>query len=292
MANEEDFDMVTSYEEWASRRWDNDLVQNADVVRGHPFNAGNANKMFEQITKTRSADGATTSINNKSIKTTLETATEESLWNMLKRIKKITDGDEHMVLHSVGFTTEARYREMIACIFYKTVSKATIYTNDNIKTNSEAKTRNTYALIVDGGRETNFNAVLKVKQAVAAHPASKAIKTIRGTKDGSVIITTHNTLEVKQRKDGVKETTVLSIRDMDAETNTIDIDAATNEICRGKATIKMSNLIPYARNTQAVTITISHSVGVTLITKIGFNNCTMEKTNRHYAMSQVLTFWR
>ncbi|KYB24568.1 hypothetical protein TcasGA2_TC031704 [Tribolium castaneum] len=147
---------------------------------------------LEQVSRLR-IKGETKTFQRKVIKINIGTD-EKSVWDSLTRLRKETKDDERVAIHHVNCMRNHNLRKMVACIFHEGKSKVYIYTTqsrEQKERGTEDRTtrkRNTYALIIDSKKEEYRETVRKIKATISNERAKNAIREVRSTREGKVII--------------------------------------------------------------------------------------------------------
>lgn len=243
---------------------------------------------------------------NKKIIKIAQVGSDKDIWQKLQRLKTETEGVYHVITHHIGGMSPFRLRKMVECFFHNTGTKVTICTTEQAMAarrtkyvSQEKKQRDTHDLIVEQKGKDYKSLLGIIKTHINNIPVSKAIKNIRSTKEGKLLIileknenaiqeleeTINNiSKEIKTRRPGQNTMMdTLHIRGMYAVTQAKDVvEAIENKIGPNGGKIKtISEIRPNANNTQAITISSSKEDADKLALegqlRIGVVNCTVEK---------------
>ncbi|CAG9825659.1 unnamed protein product [Phaedon cochleariae] len=251
--------------------------------------------IMEQSTKMRSKDGYVLS-RRKIVKITHD-GTEDDTWNKLVSLKAETTGTDWVALHKVNHIKLDIFRKMVECIFHDTNTKVVIYTDQEPKPDHNPKTpmeRSTYALVVNTDADNYKNTLRTVKDSIQGNEACSAVKSIKSTREGKLLITVDKdqrkldqleglirevTGSTKIRKMGETFQEILHIRGMDAEVKKHEVAEAIEKHLSEDQMSKyaLSELRPNARNTQAITVTTNKVNAEKLLAagkiRIGIGKC-------------------
>ncbi|CAH1107105.1 unnamed protein product [Psylliodes chrysocephalus] len=112
------------------------------------------------------------------------------IWRRLKALKEETREDQKVAIHHLQEHTIEWLRKAIEVIFHESITMVEIHTTNAYKektSKGDTKVRPTLGMVVSGG--ATYKEILgKVKTAVAGNEARKAIRTIKSTKDGKMVI--------------------------------------------------------------------------------------------------------
>lgn len=241
---------------------------------------------------------------------------KEHMWEQLTRLKReaTSHGDTAITIHKLAGLDTKTMAKMVLAVFWNAQTEVKIFTPSEVdlikREKKPAQTtayqavkkpreRKTYALIVDNTQK-DYEALLdEVKGKIATCAASRAIKTVRSTKEGNLLIATERdkdalnelketllggTTKVKVRAIGQSEkVSTLHIRGLDATSKAADILAALKKIIgevEGKQ-FKLTDLRPNIRNTQTATLIINEADAEKIlrngVIRVGFVNCKVEK---------------
>ncbi|XP_071052973.1 uncharacterized protein [Onthophagus taurus] len=224
--------------------------------------------------------------------------TEEDMFRKLVMCKTEVENDKEVAIHLINKVSLEVYRKMIESIFHSSETKVYIYTTAITgKADTATRIRKSYALIVEKGDRSFKESVKQIRQALGGKDIKNAIKSVRSTKDGKVLITTdRNESIIKKAQEAIRtmpgekaqvrivgeEKETLHIRGMDASTDNMEIVEAI-ETTLGEPNIDLytSELRPMKSNTQAVTVTLDKKKADILLKtgriKIGLTRCRIEK---------------
>lgn len=270
----------------------------SETAKRHPeiLTGTGATNMYEQITSTRNGGGEVVISRIKLIVIRPTQLNEASLWDNLTQTKDMINEGEYVVTHGLPGVDTGRMRKMLETIYMGTSCNIKLYADANERS-SATRTRNTYAIVVDS-KDQDFKKVLgEVKKALGTNPAAMAIKNIRSTKDGNVLITTNKDGEKFRqiaetiRKNNSKLNTrllkgdnnvTLYLRGMEDDTSVDEIKTALTKISDG-GDFKVSDTRPLARNTLAVTVVTDPTTAERMLNnkkgrlRVGYSLCYIEK---------------
>ncbi|CAH1110114.1 unnamed protein product [Psylliodes chrysocephalus] len=192
----------------------------------------------------------TTKITKRYVGLILEVYAKEDklLFNFLrkkrnKKIREETLTDERVAIHHINNTTPENLQKLTETIFHKTDTKVVIGTTAS---NREAKkVKTTYGMIISDGEKTYKEVPGRVKTIVGSNSSVKAIRSVRSTKDGKLLLTIkkdqtafnnlHNALKdstmgLKTRRLGLEKSIAIHLRGMEADTTLEDIKKSIIEI--------------------------------------------------------------
>ncbi|XP_063901395.1 centromere-associated protein E-like [Zophobas morio] len=217
--------------------------------------------------------------------------TKDDLWDLLKKVREYTKEEkiENIVTHKIAEIEGEELRKMMQCIFMETQTKIKMYVPKSLQAETgkrQIKATNSYAIVVEK-KGVDYNTLLKeVKATLAEKEDRKAIRTVRSTRDGKMLIITDKDQEKEQniRKtiiENIEEANVrqitninrnkktLFIRNLDATTNKEEVKQAIRRELgdRGEVELKVGEVRPTRNNTQTITITIDKDSAEILIRK-------------------------
>ncbi len=261
-------------------------------------------EVIEQITRIRSKT-PNEGITRKIIKIKHD-GSDNKLWEQIGKVKKETEGEEWIALHTINGMSPPRYRKMVESIFHKSETQVCIYTTKRANGESssndarEDRKQRSYAIVVEDKRKYYNMTVANIKRVLTTNEAKKAITGVRSTRDGKVLITLDKdngaledisgaissmSEEVKVRKLGTSlgETETIHIRGMDAVTMKEEVIASL-ETKLGRqhgVDFRLSELRPNIQNTQAVTLVVKKEDARKILNdgrlRVGIVSCPVEK---------------
>lgn len=237
--------------------------------------------------------------------------TEESIWNSMEKLKRELAEEERAAIHCITDWKPKKLRKLVEFVFKDTKHKINIYAKKETDNSGKSKTqRETYAMIVEEPNKNYREVLSTVKAAIGNKTAGKAIKGIRSTRDGKLLITTEkdkNVLEsiqqsiadgsqnIKIRQAGQKTLNeIIYIRGIDALTSREEVvEALEAKLGNMKDTnYEIGELRPGLFDTQAVTIKAGNEVIEKLsrekALRIGMVLCSIEK---HVKLNRCPKCW-
>lgn len=158
-------------------------------------------EIIEQVTKTRSerADNLT----KKTVVKITHDNTEQDISTKLIKLKEELGSTEGVAMHQVNCINNRTLRKMFQCILHGSEIYVKLYTSGKERANAivqadkvaQRKDRPTYAIMVEDGGVDYRTLLNSVKTQFASNPAKKAIRSIRSTKEGKLLITTDKDIE-------------------------------------------------------------------------------------------------
>lgn len=122
----------------------------------------------------------------KLVKVILKDSNGQTLWDALKQVADKAEGEGEISLHKTRGLELRSLRNIAECVFSNTEEKVTIFT-DRLEENKKRE-RSTYSVIV-GRQGLPYKDVLKgTKDSVKENDISGAISSIRGTREGKVLV--------------------------------------------------------------------------------------------------------
>ncbi|CAH1107123.1 unnamed protein product [Psylliodes chrysocephalus] len=202
--------------------------------------------------------------------------TPEKIWEALRLLKSETSDDERVAIHHIVDYPTDKLKKMVEGIFHGSRTIVDIYTIAGYHAaleKTDKRERPTFGMIVSGGR--SYKDILgKVKNAVGDKAAGGAIRSLKSTRDGSLLIVMDKDQKslneikkaFKDSPEGLKARQVgeeglfetLHVRGMEAECTKQELQQALTEKL-GKwdeDTHKLSDLRPMVSNQMAATVTI------------------------------------
>lgn len=258
---------------------------------------------FEALEQQTKRYGEDEVISTRKIFKITHDGTEEDTWGKLRRLRDETKEAKWVALHKVSHLPLDRLRKMAECIFCGGDTRVVIYT-DRVggelanKRQRPGSARETYALVVDAKRENYRDTLIMVKNSIKEDAATGAVKSIKSTREGKVLITVEKDKdkleqienlikaksgELKIRKIGEKANEALHLRGMDADTKIEEIKAAIDGCLEAteRGSYTLSAIRPNARDTLAITIATSKAVAEKLdklrTVRVGMVDCSINR---------------
>lgn len=231
---------------------------------------------------------------------------EEDMWDKLIALREETKNREEIATHHVKTINTGRLQKMLKAIF-QDGPNVTIYTTKNRdtaekQTKLEEKKRKelkSYAIVVSKTEGETNETITKIKKKLHGMNSNKAIKQIRTSKEGKIVISLDKDIQALNdlsvaiestlgpgsvTKQGEKEDEeIFYIRGLD-QTATIDevMEALIDRVGPIQSTeIRLSPLRPYGRGNQTITVNISGKYLIKLMEKteirVGLVRCRIEK---------------
>lgn len=292
--------------------WDQKLYVNTEIVVGNPLDAddtitkvvlvepsdpemnksiqklykdkfpelGSINNDFEIIEQTTRIRSRTPKEHShRKIIRVSHDGTPQDVWEKLKMIRDETELDKKIAIqHITGMATE-KLRKMSEVVFQKTNTKIDIYTT--VRNQEKDRERTTYGMIISEGGKTYKEVLSKVKAIVKTNFSVDAVRSIKSTKDGKLLLTIeknqdaltniHKALkddksELKTKRLGIDRYETLHIRGLEADSTAEDIIQSIREtVGNWEEDNKLSELRPLNNDTLAATITLKSDYAETLI---------------------------
>lgn len=227
---------------------------------------------------------------------------EEKMWEKMVQLREETAGDKWVALHDVPWFETRRLQKMMEVIFQGGETQVAIYIQNRREPKKELqqRQRNSYAFIVDQKGKDFKEVVQTLKNEMNNLEAKQAIKSIRATRSGKVLIVTEKNEEAFNQ---LQQSMARGIQDLhivpkgphsDRSKGTFYIrgmDCTTTKeefmTCIGKLTNKVAGkdfaigeLRPNKNNTLAVTLTCDKETAETLdkerSIRIGMVRCGIE----------------
>ncbi|XP_066261221.1 golgin subfamily A member 6-like protein 25 [Euwallacea similis] len=229
---------------------------------------------------------------------------DEEVWKYLGKIREDLEWDEEVALHHLESMTAEKMAKMTEVRFRGGKNKVTIYTTKEKRKETENKQKGrfdkTYALIVSSKEEEYEGTMKKIKEKLINVPEKEAIREIRKTREGNLLITLEKnnralemirkevqkgtSLKVKESGEYTKKCAV-HIRGLEVSVTKEEIQKAiinllgTGEEDEGE--IKIGEIRPNAYGTKAVTVSMQEKEANKLVTcgeiRIGLVKCVVEK---------------
>ncbi|CAG9825660.1 unnamed protein product [Phaedon cochleariae] len=140
-------------------------------------------EVIEQITRIR----GTGDTHRKKIVKMAYDETSRGLWGKLSELRQETINDERVSIHHVKGASVEELRRMTEVIFHTGKTNVEIHTT--LQQKNSPKGRNTYGVIINRGGKFYKDILGEVKNAVGGSETANAIRDIRSTKDGSLLLT-------------------------------------------------------------------------------------------------------
>lgn len=251
-------------------------------------------EIIEQITKVKSSNSTTKLSTKKVIKVT-HNGTTQDIWEKLVRIRDETLEDERVAIHHVKNMTNETLQKMTEVVFRSGNTTVSIFTTaDNRIVERE---RTTYGMIVSEGNKSYKDVLGKVKSLVGANQSAKAIRSLKSTKDGKLLLTidkdkdalnnlhqalNEGTTGLRTRRLGMDKHIAIHVRGMEADVTVEDIKTAVTEITgTWEPENKLSELRPLGNDTLAATITVKSNQADKILEegsiRVGLVKCRVEK---------------
>ncbi|CAH1107098.1 unnamed protein product [Psylliodes chrysocephalus] len=210
-------------------------------------------------------------------------------------IRDETELDKKIAIHHItGMATE-KLRKMSEVVFQKTNTKIDIYTT--VRNQGKDRERTTYGMIISEGGKTYKEVLSKVKAIVKTNSSVDAVRSIKSTKDGKLLLTIeknqdaltniHKALKddksgLKTKRLGIDRYETLHIRGLEADSTAEDIIQSIREtVGNWEEDNKLSELRPLNNDTLAATITLKSDYAETLteqgFLRVGLVKCRLEK---------------
>jgi SH3-like domain-containing protein len=225
------------------------------------------------------------------------------------RLAMVRKGRKKVAIPKPDIGGLQRFRRMVECIFGPHGLEVKIYVprkqesgkpenKQTYKTAAEKARNQNTVLIVNEGNTEYSQLLKKIKDGVIKQGSQKAVKTLRKTKDGSLLIEVEKgeenvkclekiieieTTNGKVKKLGPTGMVVLHIKGMDELATEKDVENALREETRNKLAEHMTvgKLRPSYGGTQAVTVRVHKELALQLLgkksVKIGLNSCTIQE---------------
>ncbi|CAH1107100.1 unnamed protein product [Psylliodes chrysocephalus] len=249
-------------------------------------------EVLEQTTKIKSKESAELST-RKVIKVTHDGSTKD-IWEKLNKIREETATDDKVAIHHIANITNENLQKMTEAVFHRSNTRVAIFTTASTK--DSEKERTTYGMLVSEGGKSYKEILGKVKAIVGTNQSAKAIRSLRSTKDGKLLLTLEkdqqalnnlqnalkdSTMGLKTKRLGRAQLTAIHIRGMEADTTT-DIKNAVIEVTgTWDEENKLSELRPLSNDTLAATLTIKPGHADKILEegtlRIGLVKCRIEK---------------
>ncbi|CAH1106749.1 unnamed protein product [Psylliodes chrysocephalus] len=311
------------YEEIETMEWDQTLYKNTEVVVGNPIMTedkttkvvfGEPNdptmsngiqklysekylallslsgefEVIEQITKTKSKN----ELSQRKIIRATHDGTTKSVWRKLKEIREETSEDGKVAIHHLTNITTTNLRKMAETVFHNSNTKVEIYTTARKK--EDEKVRTTYGMIVSEGGKSYREVLMKVKDVVKKNSSAAAIRSVKSTKDGKLLLTLdkddkaitnlqkafkENTSGLRTRRLGMDNFSTIHIRGMEADATVKE--AIKDAVGTWEEDNKLSELRPLSNDTLAATLTLRTEQAEKLLRegflRVGLGKCRLEK---------------
>uniref|UniRef100_A0A6P7HIB7 Uncharacterized protein LOC114349193 n=1 Tax=Diabrotica virgifera virgifera TaxID=50390 RepID=A0A6P7HIB7_DIAVI len=218
--------------------------------------------------------------------------TPEKIWLALERVREETKAGDSVALHHLSFMQVHDLRKMAEVIFSKTeVSKVQIHTT------ATRKERLTYGFIVSK-KDSSYSQLLEgVEKAVGDSKAKDAIRSLRSTKDGNLLITldkdqdaansiktaiTNKESGLTAKMVGAEKQAIIHIRGMTENTEESHLKAAIKkQLGSWEPNFLIKQLRPMRNSTKAATVVLSAQAATKILEvghlKVGLVRCEVEK---------------
>lgn len=180
-------------------------------------------------------------------------------------------------------------------IFQNSNTTVAIYTTASNRESERART--TYGMIISDGEKSYKDVLGKVKAIMGTNQSAKAIRSLRSTKDGKLLLTIEKDQEalrnihgaisdsatgLKSRRLGMDKNTAIHIRGMEAETTVDNIKSSVVDIVGiWEEENKLSELRPLSNDTLAATLTLKSNTAEKILQngflQVGLVKCRVEK---------------
>lgn len=174
------------------------------------------------------------------------------------------------------------FRKMVESSFHHTDIKVTIYKRVAHREVQTKRNRNSYAYVVQSDNKDFHNTLKDVKEALVAGGIKEEMKTFRSTRDGKLLLTFEKSEEAASKieqaletlsadkkfkawKTGDTDTQILHLKELDALCTREDVLESLSQKLPPGTPLKVGELRPMARSTQAVTITTTKAQAEQLI---------------------------
>ncbi|CAG9815533.1 unnamed protein product [Phaedon cochleariae] len=223
---------------------------------------------------------------------------EGTLWKRLVELREETRGDKWVAIHHIERSGTEHLRNLAEAVFHKTETQVIIYTNKRkIMAQQQRKRERPPALKVEQRGKNYEDTVREIKMKLKGNEATKIIRSIRKRKDENVLITMEdNKPEMGKIEKAIEEAAgTLRVKETGRDQETIhirglDITATKKEVVEhiekmvgelDTQYIRISELRPNARNTQAITVTLEKEKAEILLKqpyiRIGLSRGKMER---------------
>lgn len=318
---------IKDFTYYATLRWEENTYKNSKIIIGNPLTSGcyspkvvfiepndkdmslSIQKLFrDKYPELIEAPGEfevleqTTKIGNttyhKRILKVQIDGTHEDLWDKLNQVKKLNLQENKIILHHIENISNDVLRKMTQAIFNDTEIEVDIYTTNSRLKNTINKERPTYGMIVSGEGNSYLDLLTKVKQAIKNKNDTDAIRTIRSTKEGKLLLTLDKNDEaLRNIKDNLrnqnagllttelgpkKNYTSLLIRGITMDSAKEDVEnAITQFVDTSQADYRISDLRPMGNQRLTATITLRDTEAEKLVAErniqIGLVRCKIIK---------------
>jgi hypothetical protein len=258
--------------------------------------------VVEQVTRLKGPGGNPVESSQKVVKIHHD-GSERSIWDRLQDLKRETEGDKSVAIHTVRAMPKERLKKMTMAVFQGSPTTVTIYTDEEETAASSTaepsklprKERNTLALSVEGGGRSFKEVLQGVRDAVKSKPGCEAIQALRSTREEKLLIVLNKddkardkvikllegqNLKVSQVGPRTK-TEVIHLRGLDQLATREEVAQAVEQAVGPDPNTVVGPLRPYWRSTQAVTVTMTSGNAEKLIAagklRVGPTACKAEK---------------
>ncbi|XP_045482742.1 uncharacterized protein LOC123686558 [Harmonia axyridis] len=313
--------------------WDDRLYTNTEITEGKPWEATNTRVVMVEkddpnmYRQTQAAfkekfpilseirdnfEIVTVSVNRSSkkkerkdrvVKVIYDNNDDQNIWESLVKLKEELAEENSLTINKMKGMSIERQRKMLEVIFFSSITKISIV-NENISEKTDrdkkrSKEKMTYAIVVETANNGYKETLKNVKKQFENNPAKQAIRTIRSSRDGKMVITLDKDDEkMKSLKEALntapekigatcrwaesQKQIILHVRGMDELTTEEEVRTAIYERTGGEGHhfMKISSLRPDRNNTQAITVATSEDVARDLMKeplKIGLTKCQVEQ---------------
>lgn len=220
----------------------------------------------------------------------------EEIWEGLKKIRKETEEEECVAIHSVGGMEEEKLKKMVEAVFHGGRTKVVIFRDGREEKGIKKKT---YALMVEKTANENVESMVeKIKKSVKDKRANREITGLRSTRLGEILVTMgseeESAMEVREaiQKELMtrvwvmgprKKKVIVVIRGMDITTTRDEVEEAIRERVKGlkKWEFTVGSMRGNIGDTLCVSVTMEESRARELLRRdwlrVGYVNCRIER---------------
>ncbi|CAG9837743.1 unnamed protein product [Diabrotica balteata] len=233
----------------------------------------------------------------------LSSSTPEQLWHALERVRDEIKQEDSVALHHVSYMQVVELRKMAEVIFTNTKG-----TTVQIFTTATRREKPTYGFIVSKKDSTYSQLLEGVEKAVGDTQAKEAIRSLRSTRDGNLLITIDkdqgaasmikNAIANKEsgltaKLVGTEKQAIIHLRGMTANTEEEHIKLAIQrEIGKWKTNFAIKQIRPMRNNTKAATFILTALAARQILDlghlKVGLARCEVE---RRYVVRKCQRCW-
>lgn len=258
-------------------------------------------EIMEQLTRLKSRKGK---ISSRKIVKISHDGTRIDIWNKLALLRAEMKGEEQIAMHHVQSLSLETLQKMVQTIFNDTGIYVTIFTTEAFKNGSgkdsndvgRKKTPTTLSMVISEGKKSYTEILGTVRKALSLNKNREAIRSIRSTKDGKLLLTMERdeeamvnignilkgTTQLETKHLGNKGTEAVNIKGMEEGTSKEDVRDAIKEIIGiWSESYRISEIRPMRSNTTAVTVRLDSEAAKKLLKeqyiRIGLVRCSTEK---------------